>query len=330
MRIGSLTCEFVYIAEVCPANLRPIYSSTISLFVGLGMLIECVVSLYYDWLTIASVMCAASVILFVGLCAVPESPMWLRSRGRAKEARDADRWFHSERPDAATATAPAADDGAPTRDNRSNHRVPAAVAVDTLLQPAPRYWSLFVDRTVLVPTLIVFVYFVCQQGSGVYVLIFYSMDVLRNRNDDSSMSPAVVAIYLAVARVMGGLCFVTLHQVRRRTLSIFSSVGMTVSLIAVIVYGKTFADVQNPPFTFTPIASFVSYMFFSLLGCLPLPWILVGEVFPMRVRGIYVNNIIFQHFTNSVIIIIFEKYDFFFRTSAGLINNIIIIIFIGI
>lgn len=276
---GSLSCEYVYIAEVCPPDIRPIYNSSVSLFVGLGMFLGSWFALYYDCLTMSYMMCIVSVMCFIALCAVPESPMWLRSRGRAKEAWDIDRWFNPERLGAATAP----DDNRLAGNNQqvATNNVPAV--------PSERYWSLFLDRTVWAPTLISLAYFVCQQGSGVYVLLFYSTDVLRDRNDTWS-NVAIVAIYLGAARVVGGLCFAMLFRVRRRMLSILSSVGMTVSLFVVIVYRKTFADVENPPFACTQIVTFVLYMFFALLGCLPLPWILIGEIFPMRVKGSYKYN----------------------------------------
>jgi len=94
-----------------------------------------------------------------------------------------------------------------------------------------------------------------------------------------------VSLLLAIARLIGVLIFASMHRIARRTLVMISGGCMGVSLLIVVAYMKVFAGVQDPPFQITLIIAFLFYMLFALLGILPMPWVLCGEVFPMEVKG---------------------------------------------
>jgi len=212
---------------------------------------------------------------------VPEPPMWLRAKGRTAEADEVDRWLDlGHTTHASDASADMVEQPAVAMEVDDNlHAIPAA---STSLASSP-YWSLFLQRNVWLPTVVTLTFFICQQCSGVYVLMFYSMDVVR----DCKMpwDSNTVSLFLSFARVIGVLGFAAMHRVAFRTLVMISGGCMAISLLTVVAYMKAFAGVQDPPFEMTLIVAFVMYMFFALLGILPIPWILCGEVFPMAVKG---------------------------------------------
>ncbi|XP_025191046.1 facilitated trehalose transporter Tret1-like isoform X2 [Melanaphis sacchari] len=276
---GVSTCMFLYISEITPANLRSLYITLVTMTVGVGMMAESIMAMFFHWQTISGVMFVLSVANFLTLFMVPEPPMWLRSKGRLTEADKVDRWLDlghvSPR---VTATAAATVDA----------DVPPAATVDngkkTAAAPSSPYWSLFLRRNVWMPTAITLMFFICQQGSGVYVLLFYSMDVLRDCKVPWDAN--TVSLFLSIARLMGGVGFATMHRVARRKLVVVSGGCMAVSLLIVVAYMSAFTGVQNPPFPMTLIIAFIMFMFFALLAILPMPWILCGEVFPMEVKGV--------------------------------------------
>lgn len=266
---------FLYISEICPANLRPVYISMVSVSVGLGMMFECVLSFYFCWQTISAIFCTICTINCLMLFMVPESPMWLRAKGRVEEADKVIKWFGLEH---ITPKATVTDVELSTKTEVSN-----GDGQDIAVADEGSYFSLFLHPTVWKPAVITLTFFALQQGSGLYVLLFYSMDVLRDcsvRWDGNTVS-----LYLSGARVLGGICFGLLHSLKRRTLLIISGGFMALSLFAIVTYMKIFENVKDPPFEVTLIIAFMMFMFFSLLGILPLPWILCGEVFPMAVKG---------------------------------------------
>lgn len=274
---------FLYISEITPANLRPLYITLVTMTVGLGMMVECILAMFFHWQIISSIMLVMSVANFCTLFMVPEPPMWLRSKGRMAEADEVDKWLDLGHVTGTPTTAAPAT----TVDTTD---VPDTATVDgdkkTAVAPPP-YWSLFLRRNVWMPTAITLTFFVCQQGSGVYVLLFYSMDVLRDCRVPWDSN--TVSLFLSVARLMGAVGFAAMHRVARRKLVMISGGCMAVSLLVVVAYMSAFAGVQDPPFAMTLVVAFTMFMFFALFAILPMPWILCGEVFPMEVKG---NNVI--------------------------------------
>ncbi|XP_025408087.1 facilitated trehalose transporter Tret1-like [Sipha flava] len=256
---GSSTCEYLYIAEISPTKLRSVFFSTVTLFVGLGIMTEWLLAMFFHWNALSAVLCAMSVAGFVMVLFVPESPMWLRAQGRVEEADRVDKWFGLKRADiSVSASRPSNDIDVP-------------------------YWSLYLQRAVWKPTLITSAFLFLQQWSGVYVLLFYSVDVFHDCN--VQQDGTTLSLLLACARVTGGITFTFLHRLRRKTLMVISGVGASTSLFVVVVYTLIFRDVAHPPYGTVLATAFIAYMFFNLLGILPLPWILCGEVFPMTVKG---------------------------------------------
>ncbi|CAI6354660.1 unnamed protein product [Macrosiphum euphorbiae] len=277
---GVSTCMFLYISEITPANLRPLYITLVTMTVGLGMMAECILAMFYRCQTISGIMFVLCLVNFLTLFMVPEPPMYLRAKGRTADADEVDRWLDLGHLTTGTSTTAAMPSAAvveqPTLAVAMDANGPAAAS-------SP-YWTLFLRRNVWMPTVVTLTFFVCQQGSGVYVLLFYSMDVLRDCRVPWDSN--TVSLFLSVARLMGGLGFAAMHRVPRRTLVMISGGCMAVSLLIVVAYMKVFAGVQDPPFAMTLIVAFIMFMFFALLAILPMPWILCGEVFPMAVKGV--------------------------------------------
>lgn len=274
--LGSSACSFVYVAEICTAARRQLFYSAMFLSVGIGMLTECAFAKLFRWHTVSAIFAAMSAAGLAALSALPESPVWLRSRGRRTEAERAERWFglDANRRDQ---TPTADEDGSA---NCCARTPPAAAAAAPLT-----CWSTYTNRTVWIPTLITVSFVACQQGCGLYVIIFYAADVLRDFRV-ARWDALDVSLFMSVSRVLGSVAFTLMHRVQRRTLAVVSFVGMSASLIAIAVYAKAFGNADRPPCEFVLVVAFVTYMFFSLLGALPMPWTICSEVFPTYVTGI--------------------------------------------
>lgn len=271
MVTGCSTCAGLYLAEVSSTNLRPLFLSMSSVFVGVGMIVESMLAIFFHWCTLSAVLFVLSVVVCILLFLLPETPLWLRDHGRDVEAERAEMWFGVE---------PA------TRLTTENHDDKEQYQCKQV-----SIWSTYLHPTVWKPTLIMLAFFICQQGSGVYVLLLYSVDVLRDFQ--VSWNGLTVTVFLCVARVVGSLVFSLLHKCKRKTLMSFSSTGMAVSLILVIAHLKIFQDVQNPPFGGAIlIIAVIAYVFFSLFAVLQLPWIISNEVFPMTVKGLFFLRLI--------------------------------------
>lgn len=267
LRTGSgSSCAYLYLAEVCPTEHRPLFFSVVTIFVGVGMMAECLMAMFFHWQTVSVILFVMSVIGCGSLFLVPETPMWLRKHGRVREAEAAEKWLGEDRLSAAAAGT-----------------VAAAAYADNPVDVAVSNWRALMEPIVWKPVLLTVAFFVCQQGSGFYVLLFYSMDVLKDSR--VQWDGLTITVLLSAGRVVGSLVFSVLHHVRRKTLTVVSGTGMALSLTVIVGYMRMYRDVTDPPMEIVQILAFIAYVFFALLAMLPLPWTLCGEVFPMSVKG---------------------------------------------
>lgn len=267
---------YLYLAEICSADQRPFFNSMMSVFVGIGTIVESSLAVFFHWHTVSIVLVVACLVGFVSLVFVPEPPAWLRDQNRIDEAERAERWFgmNCVRENSTVVTA-ATVAGAVT---------PSAANEGSNAAGPGRRWSVYAHPTVWKPALIALGFFVCQQCSGLYVLLFYSADVLRDCK--VPWDGNAVAVFLFGTRVISSVIYAALHRVKRKILAVASCVGMATSLATIVVYTKLYEAVDQPPFSIL-IGAFVVFVFSGQIGLLPMPWTLCGEVFPMAVKGTY-------------------------------------------
>jgi MFS family permease len=148
----------VYIAEAADQSLRGMLVTWTSIFVSLGILIVYLFGsvLPEDWQGVAGVCAVFPVISAVVIWLLPESPVWLASRGRALEAENSLRRLRGvELPRQEV-------EALLDRGNASAR----AAHLSAVLRP--EVWK---------PLLILNSFFLFQQISGVFVVIFYAVDI---------------------------------------------------------------------------------------------------------------------------------------------------------
>jgi len=273
---------YVYIAETSPTGSRSFYLLIYTLYVGLGVMTVSVLGALMHWRAVAAVFGVSCAVGAAAPFLVPATPMWLRSRGRDEEARLAERWFGFELPrtdDLPALPPPPCAAAAIATLNRADSTV-GAVAETGL-----SCWAAYTGPTVWKPTLAALAFFCCQQTSGFYLLLFYSVDVLRDCRV-SSVDSRTAAVYLSAARLVGTVASLVFQSVPKRVLTAFSGLGMCASLSVVIGYTYAYGDAADPPpYDQLLLAAFMLYVFFAMFAVLPLPWSVCGEMFPMAVKG---------------------------------------------
>jgi len=127
------------------------------------------------------------------------------------------------------------------------------------------------------------------QFSGVNTLTFYAVEIFQDTG--SSMDKFTCTIVMGIVRfVFTIIACVSLRSCGRRPLTFISSIGCGITMIGLgtYLYYKKMWDAQGiaPVHTWFPLACIFLFIACCTLGFLVVPWVMIGELYPMKVRGI--------------------------------------------
>jgi MFS family permease len=139
------------------------------------------------------------------------------------------------------------------------------------------------------PLLIVNGLFFFQQFCGIYVVIMYTVTIVREIG--VQVDGYLITVIIGVARlIMSFVLSYASSRCGRRLLFIISGVGMTLSLGVLAGFLSLKHDEVNglaaaSAFGWVPITAFLISVMAGTLGFMPLPLSIMGEVFPAKIRG---------------------------------------------
>ena len=266
--LGVGSTSFVvplYIGEIAPPERRGGLVSLNQLSVTIGILVSELVAYglsgHGDWRVSVGLALLPAVVLGLGIVREPESPAWLVRQGREDDAREVLRTLRDEQ-DAIEEEIASVKDVA-----REESKGSIGDLVDRRLRPA----------LILGVTLAVI-----QQITGINTVIYFAPTVLQEAGLGSSASLLALVIVGVTNVVMTVLAVRYLDRVGRRPLLIWGMVGMIIGIGAL---AATFAiGLTGSGAVFATIAlAFYVGSFAISLG--PIVWLLIAEIFPLRVRG---------------------------------------------
>ncbi|XP_065334091.1 facilitated trehalose transporter Tret1-like isoform X2 [Cloeon dipterum] len=256
----------IYIGETSAPQYRGVLLAAVSLAVSTGILLSHLLGALLHWRLAAALCTLAPLIALILVLVCPESPAWLASHGRPTEAQDSFRWLRGADPEAAAElqTLMHKQQQRPGEDCGSKGRLTRASFVK--------------------PFILMNIFFVIQQFSGVNAVAFYTVDIFQQTLGSGGVDKYVAMGVLDIARlVMSLVTCVLLRRLGRRPLALVSAAGTggcLLILASLLRFGSS-ADLR-----WTPVGLLVGYMCFVSIGLVPLPWVMTGEVFPAAVRGI--------------------------------------------
>ncbi|XP_019883022.2 facilitated trehalose transporter Tret1-2 homolog [Camponotus floridanus] len=267
----SIISTTLYVAEIAETKWRDTMLAWISISSNFSILIVYIFGyIFKDNWRLVAMMCAlfSVVAIVLILLVIPETPLWLRDQNRPEEALKMMKKFR----------------GIP-----KDQPAPAKVLFELKPQLQKKNQNLLrhlIKRSSLVPFVIMVSFFFFQQFSGLYVVIYNAVEIM----DKSGIliDPYIGAILIGVARfiatfVVAGLA----KKFGRRLPSIISGIGMTIFMSGLSLYlflienGTVISDNG-----IIPVACIMLYVFISTLGFLVIPFVMVCEIYPSKVKDI--------------------------------------------
>jgi sugar porter (SP) family MFS transporter len=253
----------LYIAEVSPARIRGALVSVNQMAIVTGILMAYFINWVFagtgpsNWRYMYATGALPSVLFFLLLLKVPESPRWLVKRGREEEA---DRVLTQV--DTAEAAA------------RGLREIRETLALEEgsfreLFKPGFRR-----------PIFIAIVLAVFQQITGINAILYYAPRIFESAGF-ARMSAIGQSTIIGFANMIFTVVAIVLaDRVGRRPLLLVATGGMGVSLV---LLGAAFKYQFLPPSALLFIILLYIAFFASAMG--PLVWVVMAEIFPIRMRG---------------------------------------------
>ncbi|KAL1464412.1 hypothetical protein WDU94_004062 [Cyamophila willieti] len=270
MAIGMSSACYVYVAEISLPNDRGYLSAFGPVFVSLGVLIVYSLGYIVSWQYTSAACAVVALVGFAAMHAVPETPSWLARQGHLKEAKKSLVWLRRS-----TAVADA-----------ELKEIQQSLKVQVTGSSMGQCSQKFSDSAVWKPLFILIGFFLFQEASGMYIVLYYAVNFFEDAG--SSLDDYVASIIVAVLRffmaIVGSAC---IQMFSRRSLATTSAFFMALSMGISGTYEYYFSELsmEDRPYNWIPLACILANVCASMLGMLQLPWVMIAELFPLSVRG---------------------------------------------
>ena len=263
----------LYIAEISPAKVRGMLVSMFQLMVTIGVLVSYLSDLYFAdegdmscWRPMFYVGVIPACILLVGMIFMPETPRWLMSKGRHSESIRILKRIEGEKQ---------AKDSFQQMQEEIKRSETEKSGWKELLQP----WL----RTPLIICIGIMFF---QQFVGINTVIYYSPKIFLMAGFDGTVAAIWASVGVGVVNVIFTVVSVYfVDRLGRRKLYFIGLSGIVVSLL---ILGLCFVFVNQlgDSVKWVAILLIFCYVAFFAISIGPLGWLIISEIFPLKLRGL--------------------------------------------
>lgn len=263
----------LYIAEISPAKVRGMLVSMFQLMVTIGVLVSYLSDLYFAdegdmscWRPMFYVGVIPACILLVGMIFMPETPRWLMSKGRHSESIRILKRIEGEEQ---------AKDSFQQMQEEIKRSETEKSGWKELLQP----WL----RTPLIICIGIMFF---QQFVGINTVIYYSPKIFLMAGFDGTVAAIWASVGVGAVNVIFTVVSVYfVDRLGRRKLYFIGLSGIVVSLLFL---GLCFVFVNQlgDSVKWVAILLIFCYVAFFAISIGPLGWLIISEIFPLKLRGL--------------------------------------------
>lgn len=240
-----------------------------------GVLAGYIGGTYLDYATNPWVMLTVPLIFVCLFAFMPETPQYLLRNNRLKEAERSIRFYRNCR---SVVVAKNDEDNLQAEFDKFQE-----IARQNSVAPDVRMVDLIAPRA-LKAFFVIFCLIFVSQWSGSFIMNNYAATIFEESG--SYIDANVAAIVMGVFQVCGNYtASLLMDRVGRRSLHIISSAGCSVSLLVTGVYVYLVrSGVHMSAYSWLPVASLSFFIFICAIGVVPVPFVVMTEVMPAKVR----------------------------------------------
>lgn len=151
-----------------------------------GILYAYVIGGYLPWNVASLVLAGSGVVGLICIFFIPESPAWLVMQGDINAAIQSLEWLKRDK----ETIAQEVDE---LRKSSTSKDLPQSISLQHFLHP-----------TVWKPFLILLIFSALQNGSGFYMLLYYTVNFFQNLGTGGEIDPLTITVGLALMRLVSG------------------------------------------------------------------------------------------------------------------------------
>lgn len=273
----------LYLSEVSPKNLRGTLVSLYQWAITAGILFSYFINAVfaqavYNWRWMLFAGVVPGLVLFIGMCFMSDTPRWLVSKNRDDEAKKV---FSKIEPDIE-----------PEKE--------IAEIKETLVDNRQEK-TFRLKKWMIMPFVVGIGIMFAQICTGINTIIYYAPTIFKTAGFDSNLTAIYATTGIGVVNfIMTIVAVFFTDRIGRKPLLYFGLTGVMLSLFA-LGTSFAFAGVLGSNLKWVAVGSLVTYIICFAMSLGPIGWILVSEVFPLRIRGIAmsvctVSNFAFNFF----------------------------------
>jgi sugar porter (SP) family MFS transporter len=257
----------VYVSELAPPQSRGmligLYQFALTVGIALADLTGYWLAGQHAWRLMFGIGAIPAIVFLFMVLTVPESPRWLFAQNRSEDAEAVLKTYTDE----------------------AGARLLLEDIRTSLQTKMERRWSALWTPAVRGSLYIAVGFTVLQQVTGINTIIYYGPQIFALAGISSDKNAIFATLLVAIVNVLATVIALALvDKVGRKPLLYAGVGGMTISLF-VLAYSFHNQAVLGSSLGIVATACLMVYITCFAFSMGPIAWILVSEVFPLRIRG---------------------------------------------
>lgn len=287
---GASVAVPTFLAEMSPAERRGQMVTQNELMIVTGQLLAYITNAIigntmdgagHAWRYMLVIASIPAIVLWIGMLAVPESPRWYASKGRFKDALRVLLHIRKEK-----------------RAKTELQQIKKAIETEEQVKQAS-FKDLaepWIRRIVFLGIGIAIV----QQITGVNSIMYYGTQILQNTGFSTEVA-LIANIANGVISVLATFVGIwLLGRVGRRPMLITGLIGTTTTLLLIGIFSFTLSGTTILPYAVLSMT--VTFLAFQQGAISPVTWLMLAEIFPLKLRGLGMGVSVFCLWTTNFLI----------------------------